>query len=366
MGLGCCSTAAARGIASLTVALVVTSCTPDAPSSPDPGPGFRSRVVARVVGSPSLPPRAARPVRRIVVPITPVDIMPKRWREVFVVPYGSGHEELGTSRGGERGTPVQYGPEYGAPAPDGSWWFLDVDKLRLAHYDAGGGFLEAVRVPTRLLVDGDAFQWTLPHVLSDGTVVAFRLSAETDDGAMLRLRDGVLDEVPLTAMFSPTYDDGTLLYGTVAGRAGLVTVDQDSGEVNPVPAYRLPSGAAFTVEDDFDRGVVRVDTATGSVRLATESPSGSTAHMGVQVRAGADDSLHLYLLGTSDDRSSTRLVGYLRIGRSGGITRLEPLASPDSSADRGSPAQLVVAPAASIPMLVYVMPDGVHVYRRTG
>lgn len=34
--------------------------------------------------------------------------MPKAWREVFVVPYGPGHEELGTSRGGELGAPVYY------------------------------------------------------------------------------------------------------------------------------------------------------------------------------------------------------------------------------------------------------------------
>ena len=42
-----------------------------------------------------------------------------------------------------------------------------------------------------LLVHG--FQWALPHVLADGTLVAFRLTG--DAGAMLRLRDGVLDEV---------------------------------------------------------------------------------------------------------------------------------------------------------------------------
>jgi hypothetical protein len=290
--------------------------------------------------------------------------MPRTWREVFVVPYGPGHEQLGTSRGGERGAPVHYGPEYGAPAPDGSWWFLDVGKLRLAHYDARGGFLEAVKVPTRLLVDGDAFQWQLLHVLSDGTLVAFRLTSGA--GAMLRLRDGVLDEVPLTAMFSPTYDDGTLLYGTVAGRARLVTVNPDTGDIEPAPAYRLPSGAPFTLVDHFDRGVIDVGLPTGPVRLETVTRSGVTAHMGVQMRAGADDSLHLYLVGSTFARNATQLVGYLRVGPSGAVTKLEPLPSPFSSADRGSPAQLVVAPAGSAPMLVYVMADGVHVYRRTG
>jgi hypothetical protein len=182
---------------------------------------------------------------------------------------------------------------------------------------------------------------------------------------MLRLRDGVLDEVPLTAMFTTTYDDGTLLYGTVAGGTPLATVDPDTGDLTLAPAYRLPSGAAFTVDDNFDRGVLRVDTPTGSLRLATAAPSGATAHMGVQMRAGADDSLHRYLVGASNGRNATQLVGYVRIDRSGAVTKLEPLPSPGSSADRGSPAQLSLAAASSTPMLVYVMDDGVHVYRRT-
>jgi hypothetical protein len=37
-----------------------------------------------------------------------------------------------------------------------------------------------------------------------------------------------------------------------------------------------------------------------------------------------------------------------------------------SEADPGSPAQLVMAPGSSTPMLVYVLDDGVHVYERTG
>lgn len=58
-------------------------------------------------------------------------------------------------------------------------------------------------------------------------------------------------------------------------------------------------------------------------------------------------------------------MGYLRIDPSGSVTRVEPLPSPQSNADRGTPAQLVLAPGTSTPMLVYVMQDGVHVYRRT-
>lgn len=343
------------------VALTVSSCTSDVPSTNHPPPGQGG------VGEsdfPSQRPPATRHVQRLVVRTPPVDTMPRTWREVFVVPYGLGHEQFGTSRGGERSAPVYYGPEYGAPAPDGSWWFLDVGKLRLVHYDAHGDFVSAVTVPARLLVNGRYFQWQFPHVLSDGTLVAFRLTSGT--GAMLRLRDGVLDEVPLTAMFTPTYDDGALLYGAVVDGAPLATLDPDTGKIEPTSEYHLPSGAGFTLHDDFDRGVVSVDTAQWSVRLSTVTPTGAVAHMGVQVRAGTDDALHLYLIGQSFNPGSAQLVGYIRIDRSGRVSKLEPLASPVSSADRGSPSQLVVPSAGTIPMLVYVLADGVHVYRRTG
>jgi hypothetical protein len=281
------------------------------------------------------------------------------------VSYGPKVEQLGTSRGGERGAGVlRYGPESGAPAPDGSWWFLDVAKLRLAHYDAEGSFLEAVRVPARLLVDGRSFQWQLPHVLADGTVLAFRLTGGA--GAMLRLRNGVLDEVPLTVMFSPTYDDGRLLYGRFAGGPKLASLDPDNGAVTSVSEFYLPSGRAFTLTDNFDQGELRVDTATSSVRLHTVTSSGATAHVGVQMRAGADDSLHLFLAGTADDDPSTQLVGYTRLDLTGAVARPEPLTNPFSKADRGSPAQLAVAPGDSTPTLIYVLTDGVHVYRRTG
>jgi hypothetical protein len=351
--------------ASLTSAIIfafaIAGCSSDAAStdSPAPRPGNASEATATSSQHPATPRR----VQHLVIAVRPVDTMPTTWREVFVVPYGSGNEQLGTSRGGEAGAPRHYGPESGAPAPDGSWWFLDTAKRRLAHYDAAGHFVGAVKVPARLLVDGRYFQWALPHVLADGTLVAFRLTSGA--AAMLRLRDGVLDEVPLTAMFTPTYDDGTLLYGTVAGGPALATVDPESGDLEPARAYRLPSGAAFTIGDDFDRGVIRVDTPSGSLRLSTVAPSGAIAHMGVQMRAGADDSLHLYLMGASNERHAAQLVGYVRIDPSGAAAKLEPLPSPNSNADRGSPAQLVLAPGESTPMLVYVMPDGVHIYERT-
>lgn len=350
-----------RTVTVVALLVALAGCGSEAPPAADPTSGPTSGATSGPVdvvttsSASSPPPPARKQVRRLVVPAA-ADTMPTTWSEVFVVPYGPGRDRLGTSQGGDAGGTVLYGPEYGAPAPDGSWWFLDAGKQRLARYDATGDLLEAV--PTRPL--GTGFPWQLPHVLDDGTLVAFRLTP--DAGAMLRLRDGVLDEVPLASGFSPTYDDGRLLYGTVLDGAPLAVLDPDTGAVTSTSSYRLPSGAAFSVTDDFDAGVLEVETATASLRLPTVTSSDAVAHMGLQLSAGDDDSVHLFLAGYGDD-DSTQLLGYVRIDASGEVSALEPLSDPFSSADPGGPGQIVPAPGAD-PMLVYVMADGVHVYRR--
>lgn len=52
---------------------------------------------------------------------------------------------LGTAPGGDSGS-LDIGPEYGAPGPDGTWWFLDAAKARIAHYDSAGRYLDQVRI----------------------------------------------------------------------------------------------------------------------------------------------------------------------------------------------------------------------------
>ena len=85
-------------------------------------------------------------------------VMPDAWQERFVIGYGPGNELLGTSPGGDSG-------------PDGTWWFLDAAKARLAHFDASGRYLDQVRIPRTMLVQGVYCQWQLPHVLADGTLL---------------------------------------------------------------------------------------------------------------------------------------------------------------------------------------------------
>jgi hypothetical protein len=361
----CLVRAARLSVACVLVASLVSACSPGASDSSgdvEPTVAASSSTPAPTPtddGSP-LPDGRDLDVDELVVPAAATG-MPATWQERFVIGYGPGKALLGTSPGGDSGT-LDIGPEYGAPGPDGSWWFLDAAKARLAHYDASGQFVDQVRIPKTMLVSGVYFQWQLPHVLGDGTLVAAR---QTPDGtSLLRLRDGVLDEIPVDGMFAPTYDDGTLLYG-FGGRGKPVAVDPADGSLARTKVYRTPSGTPFSIAVGQRLKLELPDSEVSKV-LPISTTSGAPAHVGVQVRAGADDALHVFLLGAGEDDESVQLVGATMISSAGEVAEVEALSSPFSEADPGSPAQLTMASGSSTPMLVYVLDDGVHVYERTG
>jgi hypothetical protein len=320
--------------------------------------GLVGVLVAGLVGlAPAPAPAAATAVAPPLVIPAAASSLPATWHEVFRVGYGKRRALLGTSRGGDAGT-LRIGPDYGAPAPDGSWWFLDAAKRRLAHYGPTGHYLGQVRIPTRLLVGGRYFQWQLPHVLADGTLVAARQDA--DGTFLLRLRHGVLDEIAVDGSFFPVYDDGRRLYG-LAGRA-VVAVNPRTGGMKRVASFRTPSGTPFSLSVGRR---LEVGLPGGHQSYALVTASGARARVGLQARAGADDSLHLFLVGAGDDHPLRQLGGATSISPSGALAPVEALPNPFSEADPGSPAQLAMVPGTSTPMLVYVLPDGVHVYART-
>lgn len=337
----------------------VGGCSTEDPGPAPPAASATGTPTRTPTPTPTVPPDGRDlDVDELVVPAA-APAMPAAWREKFVIGYGPGMKLLGTAPGGDSGS-LDLGPEYGAPGPDGTWWFLDAAKTRIAHYDAEGRYLDQVRIRRQLLVDGRYFQWQLPHVLADGTLVAAR---QTPQGtALFRLRDGVLDEIAIDGSFVPTYDDGRLLYG-FTGRGRPAAVDPTDGSMEPARRFRTPSGQPFSLEVG---GRLEIELAGTSKVLPIRTSSGAPAHVGVQLRAGADGTLHLYLVGSGEDDESVQLVGATQVGPDGRVTEVEALATPFSEADPGSPAQLVMAPGSSIPMLVYVLTDGVHVYERTG
>lgn len=353
-----------RVAAACALVVGVTACSADSPGEAEPTPSAPPSSAA----APPAPSAPSGPgddrdldVDSLVVPPAAA-AMPASWQERFVIGYGAGRELLGTSPGGDSGS-LDIGPEYGAPGPDGSWWFLDAAKQRVAHYDAEGQYLDEVKIPRRVLVNGQYFQWQLPHVLADGMLVAARQAPTR----LLRVRNGTVDEVAVVGPFAPTYSDSTLLYGFTGG-ANQAVVDPTDGSKEPTEVFRTPSGTPFTVAMDFDNGnlLVELPEADISKVLPVSTLSGARAHVGLQVRAGADDSLHLFLVGAGEDDESVQLVGATVVSPSGQVAEVEPLTNPFSESDPGSPAQLAMAPGSSTPMLVYVLTDGVHVYERTG
>ena len=251
-------------------------------------------------------------------------------------------------------------PDSGAPAPDGSWWFLDAAKARIAHYDSSGHFLDQVKVSKDLLVPV-YFQWQLPVVLADGTLVAVRRTrsaAGCSECATADRRD------PRGGILGPH---------VLRRRVPLRLLRRGKPvEVDPVDGSRashraLPDSLGDAVHH---RGGRAAQGRAAGVRdhqaLPITTLSGATAHVGVQVRAGADDTLHLFLTAPARTTSRCSSSAPRCVSPSGEVAEVEALPDPFNEADPGSPAQLVMAPGSSIPMLVYVLPDGVHVYERTG
>ena len=356
------------------VALLVaalSSCTTDDDPEAEPAPSPSSAAATPTATStptssptPSDPPSPPDPgVKRLVVPAA-ADSLPPTWHEAFVVPYGQGRSKLGTSPGGDSGT-LDIGPEYGAAGPDGTWWFLDYAKGRLAHYDPDGAYLDQLKIDKDLLVGGRYYQWQLPHVLADGSLVASRYGDPSS--YLYRVIGGAADEIAVDGDFSPTYDDGVSLFGFAHG-GETAKVDPMTGALEHTDYFTTPSGARFAIRLDSDKGKLRIELPDSGVSraLPVRTGSGATAHVGVQVRAGADDVIHLFLVGAGEDDESVQLVGYTSIGATGTVSAVEGLPNPFSESDPGSPAQLVMAPGSSTPMLVYVLTDGVHVYERTG
>lgn len=348
-----------RGVLVAALVAALAGCAPD-PPAPDPTPTPTPAVRDSTASSPAetVPPDPG--VDELVVPAA-ADSFPATWRVVFVIPYGPDDERLGTSQGGDSGGTTNYGPEYGAADPDGTWWFLDAAKQRVAHYDADGVYLEQVAITKMLGHTG--FQWSLPHVMADGTLVAVRL--DPPDSWLLRVHDGVADEVRVSGLFSPVYDDGTLLYGSL-GRGKHVVVDPADGSRERTTTYRTPSVAHFFVGGGHDTGRLRIELPDAGVSkvVPVRTISGAVAHVGTQVVAGADGTIHVLLAGIGEDDESVQLVGYTSVSPTGVVSPVEGLPDPFSESDPGSPAQLAVRFGSSTPMLVYVGADGVHVYER--
>ena len=300
--------------------------------------------------------------RTIVLPV--VDQLSSRWLRAFVIPYGETPETLGTSLGGD-GEGILIGPDYGARAPDGSWWILDGAKRRLAQFSAGGQYLGQVEVPAELLASGGYFQYQLPRVLDDGTVLAnsANLSGST---LVLRLRGDELDTVAIPGEWIPRYDDGEVVYA-FSFEDELLAVDAVAGTAEVTEWFTTRAGERFRLTIEPGRIAVELPDVPIEVVIPVEAPPevGGTVYVSAEVVSTVDGTLHLFLLGFTDADDSVQLGGYLTIGPNGVQSAVEPVRDPFSEADPGSPSRLGVRPGSNEVSLMFIDDDGVRVYYRS-
>ncbi len=288
------------------------------------------------------------------------------WSQVLYIPYGPGEEELGTAPGGDAGT-LELGPDYGAQAADGSWWILDAAKLRLAHYAEDGSYLGAVAMKPEHLAQGQYFQFQLPHILDDGTLVAQNMGG--DITTLLLMEDGDTRVVTVPVGFGSRFDDGSSLFGFAGEGRERTRVDPHTGSAETVEWFLTRAGTRFGMEIRGDELTIELpdapDAPTLTYRLAYADDPTVPAYGLLEAASGADGTLFLYIIGGTDSGVGGQLAGFFTVSPDGTVSPVEPTRDPFTSADPGSPGQLGVRPGTGSPWIMIIDTDGVRVFGRS-
>ena len=332
-----------------------TTTTPTTTSSP-------STVSTTSTTAPST--TTTLPLAEGVLPLA-LGEMPDTWVEAFFIPYGETPDTLGTSLGGD-GEGIMWGPEYGAQAPDGTWWFLDVANFRVAHFSDDGEYLDQVIVPEAMLVNGIYFQYSFPKVLADGTVLASMLGGEGT--VFLRIKDGELDSFSIPFEMTPRADDGENLYGFSFGEdSALISVDPVAETAEVVEWMVGRDGRRFTVAAGAVGLAIQLPDASPAATVDLEFEAaeiGGPVYLMVEPVTASDGTMHLFMLGFPERDESLQLAGYMTISPEGQPSPVEPILNPFTVSDPGTPTRLGVRPGTSDVWYMHIGIDGVRVYLR--
>lgn len=275
------------------------------------------------------------------------------WEPLVSLPYGEADNELGLADT-HGGANLPVGPEYLAPAADGTLWVLDVQKYRVARFESDGTYLGATQIP------GKYAGVQLPFMLGD----TFWASGSGSDGALVIDPEGAI-----RVGESPGWDhsDGTGVYdptGTsrlVPGRPPTTT---------GVDALLTPTGTPYRVKDLSDGpGTLRVslpDVRSDTLIRVTSSLSGNPVEvLGYEFVADGADRLNFFVLGIDSTSPDVQLAGYFIVdATSGEVSPMEPMSKPFSVSDPASPAHVRAVPDSDSVLLTFIGDDGVHVYKR--
>jgi len=358
----------------LVLVLFLIACSPETATTTSPATSSTTAAPTTTTGAPTTSTSAvvattseAQPADATVeVLLAPYSEMGPEWTEVFF-PYGDDEQHLGTSIGGEGD--LMWGPEYGTQAPDGTWWFFDAASLRLAHFAEDASYLDQVLMPTDLLTDGIYFQYQMPIALDNGWVTGFGFRGE-DSTSILRLIDGELSQFGVTGIVSWVNTDGIHLYGLSFEDGTPQRLDLEAGTVEPLEWLIARDGSRYRVTLDQGEHEVLVEmpdsgiTRTLLLRYSEDPEVG--AFSSIEVETGVDGTLFFFFTGAPEGNETLGIGGYLSIGPNGAVSRLEPVSEPFSPSDPGTGGRLGVRPGTSMPWIMNIGEDGVHVYNRSG
>jgi hypothetical protein len=297
----------------------------------------------------------------VAVLFAPYSEMGPTWSELFF-PYGEGEESLGTSPGGDGGS-VNWGPDYGTQTPDGTWWFLDAARLRIAHFDGDGVYLDQFVVPAELLVDGVYFQYQMPQALDDGS-----LAVGGFDRPLLRMVEGAMVGLDVDGNIPWSTTDGTYLFGASPEDGSLLRLDPANPVIEPVDWLTTRSGSRFRVTVIEDEVLVELPDLglTRTLQMRYSEDPQVAARAGIEFESGVDGSLHVLFNGAPVTDETIGIGGIVTIGPNGDVGSAEAIADPFSPSDPGSPARLGVTPGTSTPWMMLIGEDGVRVFTRDG
>lgn len=311
---------------------------------------------------PAVAPQAVPRVTRNIALRTPSTLSSK-WKALAAIPYGTPVDRLGTSLGGDGGG-ILWGPSYGVQVPDGTWWYADAAKLRLAHYADDGAYLGQVKLPPQYLGQGVYFQWQNPQALADGTVVL--TSTTIDEPALLLLSPtGTLSKVALPEFVSVRISNGHRLYGF--GETGqLLRIAPRTGTVTPVSAFAGQGGRTFRISTAPGRIDVSRPGVNLRIRLSSADHPGRTVHPSIEVAMGATGRLWILVIGIVDvsaDRADT-VIGLFNVDTAGDLSLVYKVRTPTSGSDPGDGYHLGVRHGGTRPWLMFVDTDALRTYRK--
>jgi hypothetical protein len=268
------------------------------------------------------------------------------------VPYGPGEEQLGTA---DQERSPGWGPEYGAPSADGTWWILDLHKRRVARFDAQGVFLGAVPVPGRYM------DVQFPFVLDERWLV---INGAPTPGVVADPQRARRVEIPEHERFVPwTHSDGHAVYGDDGTAVHVVTADGRGGlEFGRADSMRAGDGSRFLVRAEEDHSTLTVDLLDRPnpvrISLRMTGPDERRIEPATEYAADASGTIHLLVVA---DLDGTQLAGYLSITSDGQVNPIESVANPLTESAPGSPARLRVVPGTSEPAIVAAETDALVV-----